>query len=95
MERGTGIYGPTGQKITPKTAQALRWLGGTYGPGGSLRLTGTRRSGAAGAGAAYVFAASVKGRKATPYFFPGAQIGIQKTGGDLAAVIVKAWDDAK
>ena len=94
VEEGTGLYGPKHAKITPKTAKALRWLSGTYGPKGSLRLTGTRRSGAAGAGAAYVFARSVKGRPATPYFYPGAQIGIQKTGGDLAAVIVKAWDDA-
>ena len=94
VEEGTGLYGPKHARITPKAAQALRWLGGTYGPGGSLRLTGTRRSGKAGAGAAYVFARSVKGRRATPYFFPGAEIGIQKTGGELAAVIIKAWDGA-
>ena len=94
VEEGTGLYGPKHAKITPKAAKALRWMGGTYGPGGSLRLTGTRRSGAAGAGAGYVFARSVKGRKATPYFYPGAQIGIQKTGGDLAAVFVTAWNGA-
>ena len=94
VEEGTGLYGPKHAKITPKTASVLRWLGGTYGPGGSLRLTGERRKGKAGAAAAYIFAMSVKGRPATPYFYPGARIGIQKTGGDLAAVIVKAWDDA-
>ena len=94
VEEGTGLYGPKHAKITPKAATVLRWMGGTYGPGGSLRLTGERRKGKAGAAAGWVFAMSVKGRPATPYFYPGAKLGIQKTGGLMATEVVNAWNDA-
>lgn len=51
IENGTGIYGPTGQRITPKKAKALAWMGA----GGM------------------VFARSIKGMKARPFFKPGIQ----------------------
>lgn len=49
IENGTGIYGPTGQRIVPKSAKALAF---TY--------MGKK-----------VFARSVKGMKAAPFFKPG------------------------
>jgi hypothetical protein len=102
VEEGTGIYGPKHAKITPTAKMALAFHSQKAGAerfGIKYRLTGAMTAASArqygGTNADMVVVASVKGRPATPYFFPGAQIGIQKTGGDLAAVIVKAWDEAK
>jgi len=74
LEYGTGLYGPKHQLIRPKQARALRWPAGgrhtfnmrTFGyegfkPGAGFRLTGQRRSGAAGAGARYAYAKYVRG----------------------------------
>lgn len=36
VHEGTGIYGPTGRRITPKSAKALRWQG--RGAGGAVRF---------------------------------------------------------
>jgi HK97 gp10 family phage protein len=51
IEQGTGVYGPKGTRITPKTAKAMRW----NGIGG------------------VVFAKSIKGMKARPFFKPGVE----------------------
>jgi hypothetical protein len=58
LEYGTGIYGPRRRKIVPKKAKALRFPQ----PGNpGFTLAGRVRSGRAGAGARFVFAASVRG----------------------------------
>ena len=91
VEGGTGLYGPLHQKITPKAAKALRWIGG----GSSrVRLTGSSRTSKGGSLGMAVFARSVKGRPATPYFFPGARAGLAKSGGDAILTIVEAWNRA-
>lgn len=51
LEEGTGIYGPKGTPIVPKTAKVLRW------PAGGMTLTGKVRPGG------YAFAKSIKGMK--------------------------------
>lgn len=89
IEEGTGLYGPRKRKIVPVTKKALRWMGG---PAGSLRLSGSPRSGKAGAGAGAIFARSVKGRKATPFFFSGIKNAIDKAG--LAKLITERWNGA-
>lgn len=92
VEFGTGIYGPRHRRITPQTARALRWLGGSFGPRGSLRLTGSRRSGKAGSGAGYIFARSTIGMRARPFMEQGASRAIAKSG--LSNVIAQTWDRA-
>lgn len=67
LEQGTGIYGPQHQRIFPVNAQVLAWPGGTFGTSGSLRLTGSIRAGAAGAGAAMQFRQSIAGMKGTDF----------------------------
>lgn len=51
IEQGTGIYGPSGSPIVPKTAKVLAWKGA----------------------AGMVFARSVKGMRAKPFFKPGVE----------------------
>lgn len=55
VELGTGIYGPSGMKITPKNGSVLRWpnKGGTSS--GGRRFKGGKTSG-------FVFARSVRGQ---------------------------------
>lgn len=89
VEEGTGLYGPKHSRIVPVSRKALRWMGG---PPGSMRLSGSPRKGKAGAGAGPIFARSVAGRRATPFFFSGVQNAIDKAG--LAELITKRWNDA-
>jgi len=91
IDEGTGLYGPLHRKITPKAAKALRWMGG---PAGSLRLTGSRRKGKAGAGAAWIYAKSTKGMKARPYVQKSIIEAGQKLGAQLVGDIVKLWNEA-
>ena len=91
IDEGTGLYGPHHQKITPKAAKALRWIGG---PASSKRLSGRARSGKAGAGAGAVFARSVKGMKARPYVAKSVREAGQQLGVDLKAEILKDWNSA-
>lgn len=62
---GTGLYGPHHEVIRPKQAQALRW---PNTGGGGFTLAGRQRSGAAGAGASWVFAKYVRGVRPKHYF---------------------------
>lgn len=86
LEFGTGLYGPRNRRIVPTNAQALRFqaggraslfaggarAGGSAGPG--FRLSGQQRSGAAGAGAQFVFARSVRGIMPRRFFADGILI---------------------
>ena len=85
VEGGTGLFGPRHARITPKAASVLAWRTG------ATRLTGSSRTKGGRELAGWAFARSVAGRPATPYFFPGAKVGLQKTGADS---IVQAWNDA-
>lgn len=88
VEGGTGLYGPKHQKITPKAAKALRWA---VGGSSKVRLSGSSRTSKGVALAGYAFARSVKGRPATPFFFPGARLALSKAG---VASIVEHWNSA-
>lgn len=89
VEEGTGLYGPKKKKIVPKTKKALAWKSGGKS---KVRLTGRSRTRGGKAIADTSFAASVKGRRATPYLKPGAEKAIRKSG--LKDVVVKLWNDA-
>lgn len=91
LETGTGLFGPMHRKIVPKTKKALAFYVGSFGKGGSLRLTGSRRKGAAGAGASYVVVRSTRGMKAQPYVKRSLEALRGKLGLDY---IVKQWNDA-
>lgn len=78
VERGTGIYGPSGQPIRPKRGKFLRWESG-----------GSRRTGR-GKGSTVHFARNVKGRKATPFMLPGARAALAGFG--LRDTIVRLWN---
>lgn len=80
VEEGTGIHGPRGKRIHPKRARALRWKAG-----------GSRATGR-GPGSSYVFAASVSGRKATPFLLPGVRRAAERAG--LRDAVIKLWNDA-
>jgi hypothetical protein len=69
LEEGTGLYGPRHQWIVPRRAKALRFpAGGGMGHAGEgFRLTGQQRSGAAGAGARWVYARRVRGIRPRRY----------------------------
>lgn len=88
IEDGTGLYGPKHERITPKAAKVLAWRTG------AVRLTGSSRTKGGKQLAGWAFARSVKGRPATPYFFPGARAGISKAGADGVIAILEAWDKA-
>ena len=101
VEEGTGLYGPKHHVITPTAKMALAFHSQKAGAerfGIKYRLTGSMTSASArtygGTNADMVVVRSVKGRPATPYFYPGARIGIQKTGGLMATEIVTAWNEA-
>jgi hypothetical protein len=87
VEFGTGLYGPKHEKITPKAKMAMRWMGGAAS---AFRLTGSVRSGAAGAGAGYIFATSTKGMHPHPYLIPGARAAIRS--GGLEKEVDLAWE---
>jgi hypothetical protein len=89
VERGTGIYGPRKRPIVPKRAKVLAWR--TAPAGGSLRLSGRSRVSGGEETGGWAFARSVKGRKATPYLVPGAQMAIHAAGADS---MVTVWNDA-
>lgn len=88
LEEGTGLYGPKHQRITPLAAKALRWMGG---PAGSLRLSGRARSGAAGAGAGYIFAKSTRGMPPRPFFQKSIDTTAKLVG---SKVIITIWNEA-
>ncbi|HLY81642.1 MAG TPA: hypothetical protein VKQ71_01595 [Acidimicrobiales bacterium] len=68
LEKGTGIYGPKGQRIYPTHARALRW---PVGAKGEVRLTGTHTSAHARSGKAeFAFARSIRGMRAQPFLQP-------------------------
>ena len=88
LDEGTGLYGPLHHLITPKAKRALAFhVGGR----GSLRLSGSPRSGAAGAGATLVVVRSVRGMRARPFI----RRALVRTSGQLGAeVVVKVWNGA-
>jgi hypothetical protein len=93
LEEGTGIYGPMGQRIYPKNARVLAWPTGTFGPEGSLRLTGRPREGAAGAGSGMAFATSIAGMQAH-HFIATAMDAAQSYLGDLLSRAAQLAFDA-
>lgn len=63
VEEGTGIYGPRGRPIRPRSARVLRWP--------KVNNTGKgRRRYKAGKTAAYAFAPQVKGMRPRPWLRP-------------------------
>lgn len=92
LDTGTGLYGPMHHVITPRAAQALAFHVGTFGRGGSLRLSGSPRKGAAGAGASLVIVRSVKGMHARPYISRSIDEAAQKVGAEVGSTIVTAWN---
>jgi hypothetical protein len=91
VEGGTGLYGPLHRKITPQAARALRWIGGGSA---KVRLSGSSRTSGGKSLGNVIFSMSSSGRPATPYFFPGAKAGLQKSGADGTLAIVEAWNNA-
>jgi hypothetical protein len=89
VEYGTGLFGPLHHKITPTAKKAMRWMAG---PASAFRLSGSVRSGKAGAAAGAVFARSTKGMKAEPFLEPGAEKAIKSAG--LLDRVVLAWNKA-
>lgn len=94
LDIGTGLYGPAKRKITPRTKKALAFYRGSFGPGGSLRLTGKPRRGAAGAGASRIVVRSVKGMKARPYVDKSIDSTKRKLGIELKREVVDRWNRA-
>lgn len=92
LDKGTGIYGPRHQRIVPKNKKALSWTGGSFGPGGSLTLSGRRRSGAAGRGAAQVTVRSTRGMRARP--FVDKALKDAATRNHVLLELVASWDRA-
>ena len=89
VESGTGLYGPLHRKITPQAKKVLAWRTG------AVRLTGSSRTAGGKELAGWAFARSVRGRPATPFFFPGAKAGLEKSGAaDGVFTIVEAWNSA-
>lgn len=71
LERGTGIYGPKGQRIYPTHAKFLRWPAGGKG---EVRLTGTHTTAHAKSGnAQFSFARSIAGMRAQPFMQPAIE----------------------
>jgi len=95
IETGTGIYGPRHHRITPVTKRALAFHRGTFGKGGSLRLSGRPRAGAAGRSAQLVVVRSVRGMKARPYIAKSVKEASERVGTDVGAEIVKRWNQAR
>jgi hypothetical protein len=87
VEFGTGLYGPKREKITPKVKKAMRWMSG---PSSAFRLTGSVRSGNAGAGSGYAFATSTKGMHPHPFLEPGAKAAL--AGAGLANEVRAVWE---
>lgn len=91
LDAGTGLYGPMRRVITPQAKRALAFHAGTYGKGGSLRLSGSPRAGKAGAAASLVVVRSVKGMKPRPFIARALAAAGGKLGTD---VVYKVWNDA-
>lgn len=88
LDQGTGVEGPKHQRITPKAAKALRWMGG---PAGAFRLSGAVRSGKAGSAAYAIFAKSTKGIRPRPFI----QKSLDQINGEVGAdVIIEIWNGA-
>jgi hypothetical protein len=92
IDIGTGLYGPQHHVITPRAAKALAFHVGTFGRGGSLRLSGSPRSGKAGLGASLVIVRSVKGMKPRPYINRSVTEAAQKVGAEVNSEIITAWN---
>lgn len=86
VEKGTGLYGPHKRKIVPKKSKVLAWRTG------ATRLTGRSRVSGGRELAGWAFAASVKGRKATPFLLPSAKKVLAGSG--LANIVVDLWNRA-
>ncbi len=92
IDSGTGIYGPRHHRITPLAKRALSWFAGSFGPKGSLRLTGRPRKGRAGAAASRVTVRSTRGMRARPYIARSVQEASRIVGPEIAINIVDAWN---
>ena len=94
LDEGTGLFGPRHQKITPRAKKALAFHVGSFGKGGSLRLTGKPRKGAAGLGATLVVVRSVRGMKPRPYVDRAIDTVKRIIGVQFAAEVVRNWNRA-
>lgn len=92
IDTGTGLYGPAHRRITPRVKKALAFAVGSFGKGGSLRLTGRPRKGKAGAAAARVVVRSVAGMHARPYIARSITEAAKKLGAPLKAAIIRQWN---
>lgn len=92
IDEGTGLYGPLHHRICPRSKKALSWTAGTFGPRGSLRLSGRRRKGKAGLGASRVTVRSIAGMKARPFVAVSVRDAAQKSG--LAETAIDIWRGA-
>lgn len=87
VEYGTGIYGPTGQRIRPKAKKVLAWRTG------AVRLSGRSRTRNGQQLAGWAFARSVKGSPARPFMGPGAKAALAKVN-RLVDDVIAAWNGA-
>ena len=92
IDRGTGIYGPSHHPIVPVSKKALRFAVGSFGKGGSLRLSGQPRKGKAGAAAAWITVRSVRGMKARPFIATSVREAGQAMHIELGVVIDETWN---
>lgn len=84
LDRGTGLYGPHRQRITPAAAKALRWYSG------ALRLSGRPRISQGVSQGTAVFARSVAGMRGRPYIARS----LRATASKLGVGIVDTWNGA-
>ena len=94
IDTGTGLYGPKHHRITPRAAKALAFHVGSFGKGGSLRLSGRPRAGKAGSGARLIVVRSTKGMKARPYIAKSVKEASEKLGTEIGGEIIKRWNSA-
>lgn len=81
QHEGTGIHGPTGQPIRPRTAKVLRWWGKGAPRGRGRRAPGSWR-----------FAREVRGVKPTPFLLDAAEAA--RAGGRVQAHLAEALNRA-
>ncbi len=87
LEQGTGIYGPHHTRVVPRQAKVMVFMGG---PTSAFRLSGTVRSGKAGAAAYKVFARSTQGMNKQPFIRKSLIEAAAGVG--LKEVVIVLWD---
>lgn len=87
LEQGTGTFGPHHTRVVSPSGRAMAFMAG---PSSAFRLTGSVRSGKAGAGAYLVVVRSTAGMPAQPF----VRRSLEETaaGSDLRNVVVGLWN---